>query len=152
MTRTSLALLTATALVVTLGGCASDKAEYAQGGVRLLNGTLEVQFCDTQAADMVILSEKNDASGTDWAVLGRYAGPLTVSAGQIVSFSSTNTAVKIFEAPALKIGDDLEFVAALATGEAEPEMLAARFHIDEPGLPTSLWQTGDGLLLEDPCA
>ena len=161
MHRFALPLALVVALV--LGGCAPSAPSGSGGsasrlepgfdsksaGIRLVNGVIEAQFCDDYPASTLALGEY-DADVLPYFDLKLYSLQATaLPAGQVFVFS--NQYVSAIKTPSFEVGNEIE-VLILPQGSANTDMVASRFLIEEPGLPSELWLRPDGLLLVDPCA
>jgi len=171
MKRSKVALLVGVSLLTGLVGCApaepgtgyaphadetlvladtpfaSDVPESPAAGVRLKNGTFEVQFCDEYVIDYVILGERNARERAHFEpFIAKTLYSLTLAPQTVVSVSGSD--VLILDEPELIPGNQIEVVYFQA---AKAGMISAFFEIGDSGLPNDLWQTPAGIFLSDPC-
>jgi len=160
MHRFALPLALVVALV--LGGCAPSAPSGSGGsasrlepgfdsksaGIRLVNGVIEAQFCDDYPASRMALGEYDPDLVPYFDLMYMSADPQPLPAGQVTMLAGQG--VSTGKTPTFTVGNEIEVV--VLPSEGSDDMVASRFLIEEPGLPSELWLRPDGLLLVDPCA
>jgi hypothetical protein len=144
--------LLAVAIGLALAGCATtgqDRLEpgfdSADAGLRVVDGFVEVQFCDSYDVNQVIIGEYDAAVAPYFEPVIGVESPPRIEAGQEFSLSGQNFVTA--RQAEFAVGNEVEVVLLTDNG-----MVSSRFLIEEPGLPSELWLLPDGLLLVDPCA
>jgi len=117
-------------------------------GIRLVNGVIEAQFCDDYPVSRMAFGEYDPDLVPYFDLMYMTSDPQPLSAGQVTTLAGQG--VNTTKTPTFTVGNEIEVV--VMPSEGPDDMVASRFLIEEPGLPSELWLRPDGLLLVDPCA
>jgi len=150
MSRATIGAATAALVLSLLCGC--DALPNDPTAIRLSDGVVEVELCQTVEIEVVSLDERG--SHTDrfwepfWYIDKAPEGWFTSRISGVTPDGSGDD----YRSARLRGGDELSVFVRFVAAEKEDSVITSYFVVPEDGLPDEAWLKSDGTLSDEPCS
>jgi len=150
MSRATVGAATAALVLSLLSGC--DALPNDPTAIRLSDGIIEVELCQTVEVEAVLLEE--NGPHTDhfwepfWYIDKAPEGWFTSRVSGVTPDGSGDE----YRSPRLKPADELSILVRFVAAEKEDSGITSYFVVPEDGLPDEAWLKSDGTLSDEPCS